>query len=171
MLFSRTGQAVVQRRCGRRCRWRGRYRCRRRRARGRRRRREPGGSDQHGHGAGLHENHRQPRGARVHGHTVRQTAVRPTSVPEASAGGPVDGRVERHQVAEHLLSGTVRVLSRIRGRGDVEPEHQTVRGLPVPKHLDTAETANQTPLQRGPSLEGTIMSGQSKGAILVKKVV
>lgn len=155
MLFSGAWPAVVERRRGRR-RWRGRRRGRRgrRRFRGRRRRGEPGGGDQHRPGAGLHEDHREPRGARVHGHTVRQAAGGPAPVPAPRAGGPVAGRAERHQAAEHVLPGAVRVFPRVRGRGDVEPQHQAVRGLSVPEHLDTAQTTHQAPFERGPSLPG-----------------
>jgi len=66
----------------------------------------------------------------------------------------VDGRAERHQTAEHVLPGTVRVLSRVRWRGDVEPEHQTLRGLPVPERLDTEETTHQAPFEQRASRQG-----------------
>jgi len=66
----------------------------------------------------------------------------------------VAGRAERYQAAEHVLPGAVRVFSRVRGRGDVEPEHQALRGLPVSEHMDTEEATHQAPFERRASRQG-----------------
>jgi len=66
----------------------------------------------------------------------------------------VDGSAERHQAAEHVLPGAVRVFPRVRWRGDVESEHQALRGLPVPEHLDTEETTHQAPFEQRASRQG-----------------
>lgn len=44
----------------------------------------------------------------------------------------------RHQAPQQLLSGEVRILPRLRGGGDVEPQHEPERGLFVFEHLGAA---------------------------------
>lgn len=79
----------------------------------------------------------------------------------------MDWSAERHKAAEHVLPGAVRVLSRIRWRRDVEPEHQALRGLPVPEHLDTEETTHQAPFEQRASRQGESAAPAHAGPYII----
>nr|XP_036673709.1 translation initiation factor IF-2 isoform X4 [Drosophila suzukii]XP_036673710.1 translation initiation factor IF-2 isoform X4 [Drosophila suzukii] len=104
-----------------------------------RRHRSPGGADvlrtrprPLRHGAG-------PRGPCLHGHPLRQAAPRGPALPQAGSGGALARRPRRHTAFRHLRPRALRVLPGLLRRGDLEPQHQCVRGLPLHKRLGAGQ--------------------------------
>ena len=93
--------------------------------------------------------HTRQGGAHILRDPVREAADRSPSFQEAVADRAVARRAERHRVAQQLLPGEVRVLPRVPRRGDVEPKHQHLRGLPVPEHLGVGEVPPEAQGLRG----------------------